>query len=166
MTADDSACNILYIIAACLDPNHYYLAPPLDDYMQDFGSTDVHRLDYDGAELRQEFHFWLAERAIETIAMPPMATRSEAYLRSGCYIVEHSDVMVSIWDGKKAQGQGGTGEIVDLAKKLGKPICHVWAGNYKPDKAKRTDVGARHGRFRHMNFPGDPKGRWSGECPR
>ena len=142
------------------------LPVPIDDYMQDFGSTDVHRLDYDGAELRQEFHFWLAERAIETITMPPMATRSEAYLWSGCYIVEHSDVMVVIWDGKKAQGQGGTGEIVDLAKKLGKPICHVWAGNYKPDKAKQTDVGARHGRFRHMNFPGDPKSRWSGECPR
>ena len=139
------------------------LPVPLDDYIKDFGPTDEHRLDYDGAELRQEFRYWLAERAIETIVMPPAPTRGEAYLRSGRYIVEHSDVMVAVWDGRKAQGRGGTGEIVDLAKKLGKPICHVWAGNCKPDKDRRTDVGARHGRFRHMNFPGVAGGRWTGE---
>ena len=142
------------------------LPVPLDDYIKDFGATDEHRLDYGGAELRKEFRYWLEERAIETIAMPRMATRGDAYLRSGCYIVEHSDVMVAVWDGKKAQGQGGTGEIVELAKKFGKPICHIWAGNYKPDQSRRTDVGARYGRFRHLNFPGDPKGRWMGECPR
>ena len=59
-----------------------------------------------------------------------------------------------------------TGEIVNLAKNLGKPICHVWAGNFKPDKDRRTDVGARHGQLRHMNFPGGVKGRWSDERPR
>ena len=141
------------------------LPVPLEDYLQDFGSSDEHRLDYDGAELRQEFRYWLAERAIETITMPPAPTRGEAYLRSGRYIVEHSDVMVAVWDGKKAQGRGGTGEIVNLAQKLGKPICHVWAGNYKPDRNRRTDVGARHGQFRHRNFSGDPRGRWSDEDP-
>jgi hypothetical protein len=141
------------------------LPVPLDDYIKDFGPTDEHRLDREGAELRQEFRFWLAERAIEVITVPPMPTRSEAYLQSGRFIVEHSDVMMAVWDGRNAQGRGGTGEIVALAKKLGKPVCHVWAGNYKPDNNRRTDVGTRHGQFRHMNFPGAPRGRWGGECP-
>jgi hypothetical protein len=139
------------------------LPVPLEDYLKDFGSTDEHRLDYDGADLRQEFRYWLGERAIETIVMPLTPTRGEAYLRSGRYIVEHSDVMVAVWDGKKAQGRGGTGAIVDLAQKLGKPICHVWAGNCKPDKDRRTDVGDKHGQLRYMNFPGDVSGSWSSE---
>jgi hypothetical protein len=133
-----------------------------DDYINDFGSTDEHHGDYNGAELRQEFSYWLAERAIEVIEMKPSATRDEAYQNAGYFIATHSDMMIAVWDGEGAQGQGGTAEIVYKAVELGKPVYHIWAGNYKKDAKKRTDVGIKHGQARHINFPGDPKNIWGG----
>ena len=129
------------------------LPVPAEDYLDDFGPTDLHHVDYDGAELRQEFRHWISERAIEVIPMPLSATRNEAYEKAGVYIARHSDVMIAVWDGLPSQGRGGTAEIVECASKLGKPICHVWAGNYKKDPAKRTDVGAKHGTVEYINFP-------------
>jgi hypothetical protein len=60
--------------------------------------------------------------------------------------------MIAVWDGLPSQGRGGTAEIVERARKLGKPICHVWAGNYKKDTTKRTDAGEKHGTVEDINF--------------
>jgi len=128
------------------------LPVPAEDYLNDFGPTDLHHVDYESAELRQEFRHWISQRAIEVIQMPPSASRDEAYEKTGFYIAEHSDVMIAVWDGLPSQGRGGTAEIVAHARTLGKPICHVWAGNYKKDPAKRTDVGQKHGTVEYINF--------------
>jgi hypothetical protein len=72
--------------------------------------------------------------------------------KTGFYIAEHSDVMIGVWDGLPSQGRGGTAEVVALARTLGKPICHIWAGNYKKDPDKRTDVGQKHGTVEYINF--------------
>jgi len=139
------------------------LPVPRDDYVDDFGPTDSHADDYEGAELRQEFDHWLDHRAVEIINMEPVATRDEAYLVAGEFIAKHCDVMVAVWDGEMAQGLGGTGDIVRVVLKAGKPLFHVWAGNWKKDPQKQTDVGERHGMTRHVNFE-QPKGEWLGEC--
>jgi hypothetical protein len=128
------------------------LPVPEADYLDDFGPTDLHREDYEGAEARQEFRHWLSHRAIETIVVPPSATRDESYEKVGFYIADYSDVMIAVWDGLPSQGRGGTADIVAQAKELGKPICHIWAGNYKKDPAKRTDVGKKHGTVDYINF--------------
>ncbi len=125
---------------------------PEADYLDDFGPTDLHSKDYEGAEARQEFRHWLSQRAIETIVVPPSATRNESYEKVGFYIAEYSDVMIAIWDGMPSQGRGGTAEIVAKAKELGKPICHIWTGNYKKDPDKRTDVGEKYGTVEFINF--------------
>jgi hypothetical protein len=122
------------------------------DYLNDFGPTDLHYVDYKSAELRQEFCHWISHRAIEVITMPPSATRNEAYEKAGYYIAEHSDVMIAVWDGLASQGRGGTADIVARARTLEKPICHVWAGNYKEDPAKRTDAGVKYGTVEYINF--------------
>lgn len=122
------------------------------DYLDDFGPTDLHSENYEGAEARQEFRHWLSHRAIETIVMPPSATRDEAYEKVGFYIAEYSDVMIAVWDGLPSQGRGGTAEIVAKARELGKPICHIRAGNYKKDPERRTDVGEKHGTLELINF--------------
>ena len=129
------------------------LPVPAEDYENDFGPTDAHHVDYDGAELRQEFRHWLSQRAIEVITMPPSATRNEDYEKVGFYIAENSDVMIAVWDGLPSQGRGGTAEIVERARFWRKPICHVWAGNYKNDPVKRTDVGVKHGTVEYIDFP-------------
>jgi hypothetical protein len=57
--------------------------------------------------------------------------------------VKHSHMLVAIWDGWPANGRGGTAEIVEWARSLGKPICHVWAG---------TAVSHEHAPVEYINF--------------
>jgi hypothetical protein len=119
---------------------------PTVDWMTVRKETD------EGAEAKQEFRHWLSHRAIETIVMPASATRNEAYEKVGFYVAEHSDIMIAVWDGLPSQGRGGTADIVARARQLGKPICHIWAGNYKKDAEKRTDVGEKYGNVEFINF--------------
>jgi hypothetical protein len=143
------------------------LPVPSDEYVNDFGPTDEHHVDYAGAEVRQEFRYLIANRAIETITMPASATRDEAYEKAGRYISDHCDVVVAVWDGAPAQGRGGTAEIVAHAAASGKPLVHVWAGNYKARPENRTDVGDAHGKVRYCWKPTatDVKALvWQGEC--
>ena len=42
--------------------------------------------------------------------------RRKAYEESGQYVVDHSDVLIAIWDGKPSRGRGGTAEIVQYAR--------------------------------------------------
>jgi DNA polymerase III delta prime subunit len=154
---------------------------PKDDYINDFGATDDHNLKtigqkdgkdaddkpireykhfkcdnaYNDAEMRQEFRYWLSEKAIEVIELPPTATRNDAYMQVGNFIAENSDLIIAVWDGQAAQGTGGTGDIVKRAIDCGKPILHVWAGNYKENPKKRTKVKHEQlGTFRYMRIPG------------
>jgi hypothetical protein len=142
---------------------------PKDDYINDFGTTDDHNLTtmsktgyrqekcvnaYPDAEMRQEFRYWLTEKAIEIIELPQAPTRNEAYLQVGNFIAENCDLMIAVWDGKGAQGTGGTGDIVGRAEKCRKPIIHIWAGNHKENPAKRTDVGKKLGTVRYKNIQG------------
>lgn len=48
-----------------------------------------------------------------------------AFFEAGKTIVEKSDMMFAVWDGKKSEGQGGTGDVVVFAQKNAKPIVHI-----------------------------------------
>jgi len=87
---------------------------PRDDYMDDFAT----------AESRQEFDSLLA-RASEVVTLPPGETRDEAYERVGRYIVDHSDVMIALWDGAAARGRGGTADIVAYARERDVPLFWI-----------------------------------------
>lgn len=87
------------------------------DYITDFESQDS----------RDEFLALLGE-AESVIEMPTRESRAEAYEGAGHYVVEHSDVLIAVWDGLPARGQGGTAEIVEWARRFGKPVYRVWAG--------------------------------------
>ncbi len=87
---------------------------PHDDYVEDFHSADS----------RREFEALLARaRLVETV--PPAPTREAAYERAGHWIVEHSDVLVALWDGEPARGQGGTADIVAFAAERAQPILWI-----------------------------------------
>jgi hypothetical protein len=51
-------------------------------------------------------------------------TDNEAYLECGIRTVDRCDVLIAVWNGKPAAGEGGTGDIVDYARDLKKPI--IW----------------------------------------
>ena len=46
----------------------------------------------------------------------------EGYYECGIETVQQSQLLVTLWDGKKARGMGGTAEIVAFATKVGRPV--------------------------------------------
>lgn len=54
---------------------------------------------------------------------------SESYLAAGRVVLNHSDALIAIWDGKPGE-KGGTGQIVTEAELLGIPI--IWIDSSSP----------------------------------
>ena len=50
------------------------------------------------------------------------AQMNKYYYLAGKYVVDNCDVMIAVWNGQPADGHGGTTEIIDYAKSIGKPI--------------------------------------------
>lgn len=104
------------------------------DYITDFKSE----------ESRAEFLSLLAQ-ADQVIEMPPAATRDQAYEAAGEYVLDNSDVLITIWDGQHSQGRGGTGDIVARARDKKLPIAWVHAGNRNPGTHQPTSLGDEQG---------------------
>lgn len=68
---------------------------------------------------------------VETL---PYAEPSEdAYLAAGHWIVDRSDVILAVWDGQPARGTGGTADIVEYARRLGKRVVVIWPSGVQRD---------------------------------
>jgi len=50
----------------------------------------------------------------------------DAYLAAGHRVVELSDIMIAVWDGREAKGKGGTGDIVQYAGEHGRELVIIW----------------------------------------
>jgi len=48
-----------------------------------------------------------------------------AFWEAGRKVVDSSDVVVAVWNGKPAKGLGGTGDVVKYAQCHGKPVVHL-----------------------------------------
>lgn len=68
----------------------------------------------------------LLAAAADTTHLPFPAPDEDAYDAAGKWIVEHSDVLVAVWDGKEARGLGGTADAVAHARKFGRDVQIVW----------------------------------------
>jgi hypothetical protein len=100
---------------------------------------------------RAEFVRMLA-RAHEVVTLPPARTPADAYAAAGRYVLSQSDVLLAVWDGKNAQGKGGTGEIVTRARRHQLPIARVHAGNRRPGTMEPTSLGDEQGRVSYEHF--------------
>jgi hypothetical protein len=100
---------------------------------------------------RHEF-LTLFAQAAEVIDLPQAPTRDAAYEAAGLYVFNHCDVLLAIWDGQGAQGQGGTGAIVAQARRRGLPLAWVHAGNRRPGTMEPTSLGIEQGRVTLENF--------------
>ncbi|WP_148223131.1 DUF4231 domain-containing protein [Paraburkholderia xenovorans] len=75
-----------------------------------------------------EFRSLLAQaKAIGEVAELDGRREAEgaAYFEAGHFVLHHCDVLIAIWDGLEAAGEGGTGEIVETATRLGLPVVHI-----------------------------------------
>lgn len=53
------------------------------------------------------------------------APRVDAYLDCGLETVNGSDLLIAVWDGEPARGKGGTAEVVEYARSIGRPIIVI-----------------------------------------
>lgn len=66
---------------------------------------------------------------VETLAYPQPS--QEAFFNAGRRVVDLSDLLVAVWDGKPPRGRGGTGDIVQYAREIGKPFKTIWPAGTK-----------------------------------
>ena len=84
-----------------------------NEYMEDFRS----------GESRIEFRD-LLERARSIVVMERVGSRDAGYTAAGDYILDCSDVVIALWDGKEEAGEGGTAATVKAARRRGLPL--IW----------------------------------------
>ena len=62
----------------------------------------------------------LLSRASRVEVLPAQTSDQEAYLAAGRRIVDRSNEMFAVWDGRPAADVGGTGDIVQYARDVGR----------------------------------------------
>lgn len=89
--------------------------------------------DFESAESKKEFIAMTLEQddkkykgiGVEVNEVPCSQDKEDGYLKSGQWTANHSDILFVIWDGKPANGKGGTAEIVEFAKIKNKKIVMI-----------------------------------------
>ena len=85
-----------------------------DDYLRDFGSPEsVEQFDH------------LKSRAVQTDVIRTARSRQQAYELAGRAVVDRSDAVIVVWDGKPGRGRGGTAEIYSYAQRWHKPVLLI-----------------------------------------
>lgn len=87
---------------------------PCHDYLDAFAPED------------REAYLVLRELASRVTTLPYGLPSEEAFLGAGEYLASHVDHLVAVWDGKSAQGRGGTADIVAYARARHLPVTVVW----------------------------------------
>jgi SMODS and SLOG-associating 2TM effector domain 3/SMODS and SLOG-associating 2TM effector domain 1 len=77
----------------------------------------------------------LLERAASVTVVPGDPERPEAYGAAGRMVLHRSDVLLAMWDGAPARGEGGTGALVETAQAAGKACCWIKVANRTPAHA-------------------------------
>jgi hypothetical protein len=68
----------------------------------------------------------LISNAAEVVYMPFDEPGRNAYMAASEELVSRSELMVAVWDGKPAGGYGGTADVVEHARNLGREVLVVW----------------------------------------
>lgn len=117
------------------------LPMPRSDYLSDFGTP----------ESRTEF-LRLLGAAAEVVELPSSSSRTEAYAAANERLLDGLDVLVTVWDGAGARGQGGTAEVVAHARARHMPLAWIHAGNRAPGTMEATTLGADQGCVTYENL--------------
>ncbi len=79
---------------------------------------------FQSEEDRNLFRCLLAA-ASETINLPFEAPSEVAYFEGGKAVVDHSEVLIAVWNGRPARGLGGTADVVTYALENSKTVIHI-----------------------------------------
>lgn len=92
---------------------------------------------FDAERDRDEYRD-LLRRASRVETLPGHGSNEQAYLAAGQRMVDVSELVIAVWNGKPAAGIGGTGDAVDYALRQGKWTLHV-----NPITRQVTEFGNR-----------------------
>jgi hypothetical protein len=67
----------------------------------------------------------LLSRCTTSEVLPLISCDEQAYYLAGKKVVDASDLIIAVWNGKPAAGLGGTADVVDYAKRQGKKYFHI-----------------------------------------
>jgi hypothetical protein len=90
---------------------------PEDDYKEDFESRAS----------TAEFKDLLGKAELVT-TMPKARNRPAAYVQVADFIVDRSDVLLALWDGEEARGEGGTADVIETARSRHLPVFWISTG--------------------------------------
>ncbi len=80
--------------------------------------------DFPPGLVRQHYQHLLEQ--CQAVHWLPFHERSDdAYLAVGQWIVDHSDLLLAVWNGQPAAGKGGTGDVVAYAQLVGRRVVHI-----------------------------------------
>ena len=94
---------------------------------------------HDPADLAQ--YEKLLGEAADVVTLDFAAPSEDAFLAAGKLVADRSLVLITLWNGKKAAGKGGTGDIVAYAQSLGRRVIHI-----NPDAMQVTRLGPWEGK--------------------
>ena len=72
----------------------------------------------------------LLQQAEKVIRLDYRHRSDKAYLEGGKWVVDHSDLLCAVWNGKPAAGKGGTGDVVAYALNKSCPVIHIDVSNH------------------------------------
>lgn len=87
----------------------------------------------------------LLTRAAAVLALGGKPRAPESYQAVGLAVIQHSDIMLAVWDGQSASGVGGTGEMVMKAAEQRVPIIHINSKAPHTTALRETSSGATLG---------------------
>jgi hypothetical protein len=68
----------------------------------------------------------LLKLSVDTVQLPYHGLSEDAFWAAGRHIVDMTDMLIAVWDGKPAGGLGGTADVVEYARLHNKKIFLVW----------------------------------------
>jgi hypothetical protein len=84
---------------------------------------------------KREFEDLLAKAAEEIVS-------KEERDAAGTYVVDHCDVLLVVWDGRRGRDGGGTADAVRRARRRGVPIAWIHTTDRKPGAAPSAGQGS------------------------
>jgi len=91
-----------------------YVVIPFQEYALEFTENE------DGIKYKQ-----LLAMADKIEIRKALGSKEQAYYDAGKHLVNISESIIAVWDGKPAAGLGGTGDIVKYTKQSGKIVYHI-----------------------------------------
>ena len=86
------------------------------DYRDDF-ATSVSQAEFD--------RLLASADEIEVVGPYEGGSRDSAYERAGRSVIAHCDVLLALWDGEPGRGRGGTAQMIDEARALGREVVVI-----------------------------------------